>query len=625
MAQTRTWDFGEKRQGIILNRHLADVLPSGIYSGFFVRATVAPSLFFDVKTTDGVTTDPTNVVLTGEGVKIEEDADLPGAGSVAAGDPADPRIDSVFVKHQFSAANSPAVIEVLAGTPATSPVPPTPPVDGFSRVLLANITVPATATVITNAEISQQGAVPIGPGAILSSLSDVSVVQSDAFAAMRKPSTANPIATIAEIGTELFRPTESSTPDDNVQLGGGELWDKLQGTSQTIAPFSITITPAPSADPRIDLVTVNPDTGTATLTLGVEAASPVPPAIPSNDVIPVCYVSVTEVGGPVVVLDLDITDVRPIINTKTPEWFDLPGITSDMKDAVTGAAAPDSGNVFQTSDDIIAALSSLSPAFVLSRLELDTGKNVGGSPNSDKCRLRSGPGKEFRVTLHNAAFTVNVLKILSVDLEVDIQVANAPGGRDFSSAPASSTWYFVYLIASGTTGLAPALVLSLSSTLPDLSGTNFTGPGYDVFRRIGSARLDGGGLFLETFSKNGIYHFLQPGTLDTALPGTNFTFAGSTNPLSDFVPPTSRRATCVAEAFENGAFAVTVFAAHPDIGSGSTGGKNVVSAGLAGTDNTDRETNEFGIDLDDSQRFKIRSSGSAATFNIWAVGYTEEL
>lgn len=625
MAQIRTWDFGEKRQGIILNRHLADVLPAGIYSGFFVRATVAPSLFFDVKTTDGVTTDPTNVVLTAEGVKVEEDTDLPGAGSVAAGDPTNPRIDSVFVKHQFSAANSPAVIEVLAGTPAASPVPPTPPVDGFSRVLLANITVPATATEITNAEISQQGAVPIGPGAILSSLSDVSVEQSDAFAAMRKPSTANPVATIAEIGTELFRPTESSTPDDDVQLGGGELWDKRQGTSQTIAPFSVLITPAPTADPRIDLITVNPDTGAATLTLGAEAASPVPPTIPSNDVIPVCHVSVTEIGGPVVVIDGDITDVRPLVHSKTPEWFDLPGITSDMKDAVTGAAAPDSGNVFQTVDDVTAAIAPLSGAFVLSRLELDAGKNVSGSPNTDKCRLRSSAGRELRATLHNSAFTVNVLKILSADLEVDIQIANAPGGRDFSSAPASSTWYFVYLIASGTTGLTPALVLSLSSTLPALSGSNFTGPGYDVFRRIGSARLDSGGQFIETFSKDGIYNFLANGLIDTGLPGTNFVFTGGANPMTDFIPPTSRRATCVANAFENGGFAATVFAAHPDVGSGSSGGKEIINVGLAGTTNTDQETNEFGIDLDDNQKFKIRSTGSVNSSNIWVVGYTELL
>ena len=42
MAQIRTWDFGEKRQGSILNRNLADVLPVGIYNGFFVFILIEP-------------------------------------------------------------------------------------------------------------------------------------------------------------------------------------------------------------------------------------------------------------------------------------------------------------------------------------------------------------------------------------------------------------------------------------------------------------------------------------------------------------------------------------------------------------------------------------------------------
>ncbi len=633
MTQIITWESGEKRSTVILNRHFSGLLPRGIYKGFDVITNVS-SLFLNLEKGS----DDTSVLLTPEGVRIEEDADIPNFVSIDIGD-AQPRIDLVVCTHQYTVTNDPAVYSVIKGTPAPSPVPPALPAEPPFVTLLATINVGVGVTDILPGDVTLAPKVAISLTTVpFVTLSDVSATQSDAFAAMVAPSGANPIATIADVTTTVaakqftrssfdeVRVAEKGTPDANVQVLAGRLHDLRNISSADIVsvaslgPFGVTNV----GEERIDLVVVDPDTQVVSIVTGVDAPpSATVPTYPLDKIV-LAEIFIDE-SATVVINTADITDVRPIVHRNVPNFEDIPNMTTDIEDAITGAAAPDSGNVFQTADDVATAISPFTPAFVLSRLELDTSKNISGSPNTDKCRVRSSAGNELRITLHDATFVLNKLLIITADLSVDITVAAAPGGRDTTATVAVNKWYFIYMIASSSTALAPALVLSESSILPDLSGAGFTGPGYDIFRRIGSVRRDGGGLFLETFCKDGICQFLQPGVIDTSLPGGSFVFAGGINPISDFVPPTSRRATCVAEAFEDGSFAITVFAAHPDIGTGSTGGKNIISAGLAGSGNTDRETNEFGIDLDDSQRFKMRSSGSAASFNIWAVGYAELL
>jgi hypothetical protein len=159
---------------------------------------------------------------------------------------------------------------------------------------------------------------------------------------------------------------------------------------------------------------------------------------------------------------------------------------------------------------------------------------------------------------------------------------------------------------------------------PDLSGANFTSLAYDVYRRIGSVFRDSGGLFLESFCKDGVCNYLQPGVLETSFPPTTFTLVSGV--IADFIPPTSRRARCLATAFNGGGGTLVVFAAHPDIGTGSSGGKQIVTAfPQLETGSTAADTNEFEIDLDNSQRFSIRQTGGVGSFTLWCVGYIEVL
>ena len=632
MAQNVTFQHGEKRATDFLNRHLQDIVPEGVYKGFNIRETSTPSFSVDAK----AEADGTNVVFTLEGVRIEEDADLPGIATVTTPDAVNPRIDSLFIKHDKTPANDPAIFELLKGLANPSPSAPTPPVDGFFRVKLADILVPANATEITDTEITNAAKTSLGFVPVpFATLSDISLAEANAFNGMagrgfNEPSAVNSVATILDTNANFLKPAPTSTADDFLQVKGGESWNRRQLSKTTVADTSIQIITAPTTNPRIDLVTYDPDTQTLAIIQGAEAASPVAPVLTDPGLIPVAFILVDEISpASIVVNEADITDARPSPHTKTPEWFDLPDITSNMKDAVTGAVAPAAANVFQTAADVAAAIAPLRVGFALSRLEIDTAKDSTGTLDTDKCRLQASSGQELVITLHNAAFTENIFKVIIADLIVDVTVPAAPGGRDTTASIPTSVWYFVYLIASSTVpGAPPALVLSLDSEFPDLTGVNFGTPNfYDVYRRIGSVRRDSGGLFLESFCKGGICNYLVPGVIESgATMPTSFTPVGAVNPLSDFVPPTSRRVRALAEGVNAGGNTLRMFVAHPDIGLGSSGGKQTVAAFPSVSGGTSNDTNEFETDLDNTQRFHFRGiNPGSGSFNIWCVGYVEVL
>lgn len=76
--------------------------------------------------------------------------------TIAASDPTNPRIDVVYVAVQdsfYSGSNNQAIAGVVTGTPAVTPVAPSVPVNA---VALAQVTVPANATSITNGNIANQ-------------------------------------------------------------------------------------------------------------------------------------------------------------------------------------------------------------------------------------------------------------------------------------------------------------------------------------------------------------------------------------------------------------------------------------------------------------------------------------
>jgi len=99
----------------------------------------------------------------------------------------------------------------------------------------------------------------------------------------------NAIEASVKVVSELaaaFAVHENTTPDLNVIVDGGVQFDGttiIEQAAQIIGPVV-----APLVNPRIDIVELDPATGTAYIVTGVEAASPVKPAVTAGRV-PLAY------------------------------------------------------------------------------------------------------------------------------------------------------------------------------------------------------------------------------------------------------------------------------------------------------------------------------------------------
>ncbi len=99
----------------------------------------------------------------------------------------------------------------------------------------------------------------------------------------------NAIEASIKVVSELaaaFAVHENTTPDLNVIIDGGVQFDGttiIEQTAQTIGPVVV-----PLVNPRIDIVELDPATGTAYIVTGVEAATPVKPAVTDGRV-PLAY------------------------------------------------------------------------------------------------------------------------------------------------------------------------------------------------------------------------------------------------------------------------------------------------------------------------------------------------
>ena len=117
------------------NTQLLEATGYGVISGLTVTAQATPNMTVNVAT---------GTVHMANGVRFTPAAN--SALAVTAADATNPRIDIVYV-------SSAGIISYLAGTPAPSPAAPATPTDGF---LLAQISVGAAVTTITNANITDQ-------------------------------------------------------------------------------------------------------------------------------------------------------------------------------------------------------------------------------------------------------------------------------------------------------------------------------------------------------------------------------------------------------------------------------------------------------------------------------------
>ncbi len=616
MTQIITWEKGEKRNTEILNRHFEKLLPKGIYEGFAV--TDNASLFLNIEK---------GIILTGGGVKIEEDADLPTIVTIDTGD-ALVRVDLVVLQHVYSPANNPAVYVVIKGTPGAGapPLPADPPVGSVFTQLLATITVPALAVSIGAGDITLEALTSISLTTVpFSTLSDISSAEADAFNAMNDPSAGNPVATIKDTNANFLKPTPESTPSTKLAIKGGRLWDARMITSSAIVDSTFDFVGlVVSADSRIDVVHIDPATGTIAKTTGAEAASPTPPAIIAG-LIPIAHVLIDETVT-VVIDETDVTDVRPLPSNRTPELFDLPGMTSDIKDAITGAAAPAAANVFVTTNALTAS------GFVFARTRMDIGVTI-----SDEVRLASGA----LVTCHDAGFSALRTVRTTGTLIADITGGNAPGGLESTLVFAQNAFYHIYLIAVSTDpapDFSAALVISTSPTAPNLTGAAFTTPGYDIFRRLGAVRAKvASDQWIESFNE-GMYtryrshQILVPRQAGNVVP-LDFSALGTGslgNPFSatSRVPTTALRASFICFMAEGGDGVHEYFAVHPSLTSGTTGG---VEIGAVNTSDTagvaESSVNEFELDLDSGSTFRMRRATTGSeldAFELDVSGYYEQ-
>lgn len=280
MTQLRVWDFGAPRKSQYLNDHFVGIVPTKrVYDGYNVRETGPASLNLDIKL-DG---SPTSILMTEEGVRIEETSDLSNAVTIAPHPTLD-RIDYVVAAHQYTNTNIPQTYEVIEGTAGSPPAPPAS-VPQY-KVLLATVYVPAGATVITNDLINQSNTVNLGDS----------------------------------IGRDDFlelRPDPQNTPGNTVFINAGT-YVKSDGTDVISVPddvgSALFFPPVTAAGrERYDLLGLD-DTGTAVIVPGAEASAgfgdaPVYP----TDVQIIAEVLINEVSV-VSISQLDIRDVRFFFN-----------------------------------------------------------------------------------------------------------------------------------------------------------------------------------------------------------------------------------------------------------------------------------------------------------------------
>jgi hypothetical protein len=140
-----------------------------------------------------------------------------------------------------------------------------------------------------------------------------------------------------------FNPSAQDVPDMTVRVDAGTIY---RGTTLTevAAQNTVTIT-APSVNPRIDRVVLDPANGVVTVIAGVESATPVPPAIISG-FLPICQIalatSTTQIG------DSLITDERQALMLF--DDADADAFIETLADGATEEASPAVGDFALISD-----------------------------------------------------------------------------------------------------------------------------------------------------------------------------------------------------------------------------------------------------------------------------------
>lgn len=140
MTQIRTTSFHSLDTSVNQNNQLRGVVRPGIYQGYKLRVNAAQGNYLDI--THG--SDPTSVLVTREGVRVEETTEVAGAFIIQNADPNLTRLDLAVAEYQFSTDSAvKQVYKVIRGQyPSTiNGTPVTPAVQNVYQVPIACIKV----------------------------------------------------------------------------------------------------------------------------------------------------------------------------------------------------------------------------------------------------------------------------------------------------------------------------------------------------------------------------------------------------------------------------------------------------------------------------------------------------
>lgn len=118
--QLRTFDYHAPEDTALLNGRFRGIVPVGVYQGYQVESGTA-----------GFVSIRTGVLVTVDGVRVEETENLPDVAAIPPNPSVDPRIDYVVCRHRYlkTLPPPPARYEVIAGAPAADPELPVVPDD----------------------------------------------------------------------------------------------------------------------------------------------------------------------------------------------------------------------------------------------------------------------------------------------------------------------------------------------------------------------------------------------------------------------------------------------------------------------------------------------------------------
>ncbi len=235
------------------------------------------------------------------------------------------------------------------------------------------------------------------------------------------------------------------------------------------------------------------------------------------------------------------------------------------------------------------------------------------------CPLSWVSGTTLSVGNGSLIDSTNIIGI-NVDAPISLDISTVGAGGLDTGTVASDTWYYTFVIADSTGVNGPDGLISLSPTSPTLP------TGYDVFRRVGSARTDSISS-LKGFVQVGIDRSREAHYFDVSMAGMQALSAGTSTTFADIdlsglIPVTSKNAFV---------FLITQCAANDTLITSTLRPKGTSQTStpyeqdaLASGSTQGSSKNNFSIPTDSNQfiEYKVTSTGGCS---VYVEGWKEDL